>query len=134
MLSKILSLSRCVPAVKEAAASGLLGVTEWNEFSKCSEQQQHELLEARLSGQVSSRDQLTRAARKSRTGSAPAAKQMSRLKIAMPEATVVISGKGLSMSSVVELLTETLKEARKAAETFDVRTWQNMMKDKARAK
>jgi hypothetical protein len=29
MMSRLLSLSRCVPAVKEAAASGLLGVTEW---------------------------------------------------------------------------------------------------------
>ena len=91
-------------------------------------------LAARLSGQVSSRDELTRAARKSRTGSEPAAKQTSRVKIAMPEAAVVISGKELSMSRVVDLLTETLKEARKAADTFDVRTWQKMMKDKSKAK
>ena len=133
MMSRILSLGRCIPAVKEAAKAGLLGVTEWNEFSKCSEQQQHELLAARLSGQVSSRDQLARVARKSRSGGAPAAVKLSRLKIAMPEATVVISGKDLSMSRVVELLTETLKEARKAADVFDVRTWQRMMKDKARA-
>ena len=69
MMSRMLSLSRCVPAVKEAAASGLLGVTEWYEFSKCPEQQQKELLAARLSGQVSTRDQLARAARKCRSGS-----------------------------------------------------------------
>ena len=70
MMSRILSLCRCVPAMKEAAASGLIGVTEWNEFSKCSEQQQGELLAARLSGQVSSRDQLAQAARKGRSGNA----------------------------------------------------------------
>jgi ParB family transcriptional regulator, chromosome partitioning protein len=133
MMSRILSLGRCIPAVKEAAASGLIGVTEWNELSKCDEQQQQELLAARLAGQVSSRDQLAQAVRKSRSGNAPAVK-LSRVKIAMPEATLVISGKEMSMSGVVELLTETLKEARKAAETFDVKTWQRMMKDKARAK
>lgn len=133
MMSRILSLGRCIPAVKEAAKAGLLGVTEWNEFSKCSEQQQQELLAARLSGQVSSRDELTRAARKGRSGSAPAVK-LSRVKIAMPQgATVVISGKELTMAGVVELLTETLKEARKAAEQYDVKTWQSMMKDKAKA-
>jgi ParB family chromosome partitioning protein len=132
MMSRLLSLSRCVPAVKEAAASGLLGVTEWYEVSKCSEQQQQELLAARLSGQVGSRDQLAQAVRKSRTASTPAVK-LSRVKIAMPQATVVISGKELSMAEVVELLAETLKEARKAADQFDVKTWQSMMKDKAKS-
>ena len=132
MMSRLLSLSRCVPAVKEAAASGLLGVTEWYELSKCSEQQQQELLAARLSGQVSSRDQLAQAARKHRNGSTPAVK-LSRVKIAMPQATVVISGKELSMAEVVDLLAETLKEARKAADQFDVKTWQSMMKDKAKS-
>jgi hypothetical protein len=34
---------------------------------------------------------------------------------------------------VVELLTETLKEARKAAEQYDVKTFQSMMRDKAKA-
>ena len=51
----------------------------------------------------------------------------------MPQATVVISGKELSMAEVVDLLAETLKEARKAADQFDVKTWQSMMKDRAKA-
>jgi hypothetical protein len=119
--------------VKEAAASGSLGVTEWYELSKCPEQQQQELLAARLSGQVSSRDQLAQAARKHRNGKTPTVK-LSRVKIAMPEATLVISGKELSMAEVVELLAETLKEARKAADQFDVKTWQSMMRDRARVR
>jgi hypothetical protein len=53
----------------------------------------------------------------------------------MPQgATVVISGNDLSMSGVVNLLVETLKEARKAAEQYDVKTFQSMMKDKAKVK
>ncbi len=52
----------------------------------------------------------------------------------MPQgASVVVSGPELSMSDLVELLSETLKEARKAAEQFDVKTWVRMMADKARA-
>ena len=132
MMSRLLSLARCVVAVKEAAASGLLGVTDWYELSKCSEQQQQELLAARLSGRVSSRDQLAQAARKHRNGSKPTVK-LSRVKIAMPQATVVITGQELSMAEVVDLLGDTLKEARKAADQFDVKTWQSMMKDKAKS-
>ena len=37
------------------------------------------------------------------------------------------------MPAVVELLEECLKEARKAAGTYDVKTWMRMMSDKARA-
>ncbi len=52
----------------------------------------------------------------------------------MPQgASVVLSGNDLSMSDVVELLAETLKEARKAAEQFDVKTFQSMMRDKSKA-
>ena len=51
----------------------------------------------------------------------------------MPQGTVVVSGNELGMAELVELLTETLKEARKAAETFDVKTFQSMMRDKAKA-
>ena len=59
--------------------------------------------------------------------------KLSRVKIAMPQATVVISGKELSMAEVVDLLADTLKEARRAADQFDVKTWQSMMKDKAKS-
>jgi ParB family transcriptional regulator, chromosome partitioning protein len=59
--------------------------------------------------------------------------KVDRVKIAMPKgATVVVSGTELGMAEVVELLGETLKEARKAVETFDVSTWIKMMKDKSK--
>jgi hypothetical protein len=133
MMSRILSLGRCLPAVKEEAASGLLGVTEWYEFSKCTEKLQNELLENRHSGVISSRDELAQAVRKGRGGSNTTVK-LSKVKIAMPQgATVVITGKELSMAGLVELLTETLKEARKAAPQYDVKEFQSMMKDKAKA-
>ena len=95
-----------------------------------SESDQAALLALKLSG--ASRDAIVHAGRKSRSGSTSAVK-LSRVKIAMPQATVVISGKELSMAEVVDLLAETLKEARKAADQFDVKTWQSMMKDKAKS-
>jgi uncharacterized lipoprotein YbaY len=63
----------------------------------------------------------------------PAVK-LSRVKIAMPqEASVVVTGSALSMADVVDLLSQTLKEARKAAEQYDVKTFVSMMKDRAKA-
>ena len=44
----------------------------------------------------------------------------------------MLSGKDLDMSAVVELLADCLKEARKAAEQYDVKTFQAMMHDRAR--
>ncbi|HWU41594.1 MAG TPA: hypothetical protein VN203_28390, partial [Candidatus Acidoferrum sp.] len=79
-----------------------------------------------------SRDEVARQGRKQRNGNTPAVR-MSRVRIAMPEATVVITGCDLGMAEVVELLGETLKEARKAADQYDVKTFQSMMRDKAKA-
>ncbi len=60
---------------------------------------------------------------------------MKRVKIAMPQgASVVVSGKELSMADLVELLSETLKQARKAADQYDVKTWVRMMADQAKAR
>ena len=52
--------------------------------------------------------------------------------IALPKAMVIVSGQDLGMDEVVESLSEALKEARKAAEQYDVKTFQSMMKDKAK--
>jgi ParB family chromosome partitioning protein len=91
---------------------------------------QNEALALALSG--ASRDAIERSGRKNRDGQA-AAVRLSRVKIAMPQgASVVVSGKELTMTDLVDLLGETLKEARKAAEQFDVKTFQAMMRDKAR--
>jgi ParB-like chromosome segregation protein Spo0J len=132
MMSRLLSLSRCVAAVKEAAASELLGVTEWYELSKCPEQQQQELLAARLSGQVSSRDQLAQAARKSRSKSVPSVK-LTRVNFVLPASGVriVVSGAGQSLDDLHESLSESLREVRKARDqAMDIRAFQAVMASK----
>ncbi len=130
MVTRLLSPSKCIPAAQEALAAGKLGISDCYEFSKESPDRQAELLKMKLAG--ASRNAIEQDRRKSRNGNAPAVR-LSRVKIAMPQgAAVVVSGKDLGMAEVVELLTETLKEARKAAEVFDIKTWQSMMKDKCK--
>ncbi len=134
MMTRILSLARCVPEVQEAAAAGLIGVSEWYEFSKCGEEQQRELLAAKKSGEVKSRDQLVRAGRKSRNGTA-AAPRVNRIKCPVPgrHATVVISGEGLSLEDMIEAVQELLKEAKKSSERgLDARTFERVCRDLAK--
>ena len=129
-ITRYLSRSKCVAVVKEAFSAGKIGVGDMYAISKLDESSQPSLLALKLSG--ASRDVIEQAGRKRRNGITPAVK-LSRVKITMRQATVVLSGKELSMAEVVDLLAETLKEARKAADQFDVKTWQSMMKDKAKA-
>ena len=57
------------------------------------------------------------------------------MKIALPgDSAVSIAGSELSMADVVDILSTTLKEARKATEAkYDVKTWQRMMADRSKA-
>jgi ParB/RepB/Spo0J family partition protein len=125
------SLSKVIPAWKEALAKGTVGISDVYAASKAAEEDQLSLLDLKLKG--ASRDAIEKAGRQKRNSNRSDVKA-SRVKIAMPEGvTVVISGPELEMTEIVELLTEALKEARKAAEQFDVKTWQAMMRDKSRA-
>lgn len=131
MATRILSPSRCSPAWQQALKEGKVGISDCYAASKLEPEAQADLLALKLSG--ASRDAIEQAGRKTRKGTTPAVR-LSRVKIAMPQgAMVVVSGNELSMSDVVELLVETLKEARKAAEQYDVKTFQSMMKDKSKS-
>lgn len=119
------------PEVQKAYLSGQIDLTRMYAIVKLPQEKQNEALALALAG--ASRDAIEQAGRKARAASTPTVR-MSKVKIAMPQgASVVVSGPELGMSDLVELLSETLKEARKAAEQFDVRTWVRMMADKARA-
>jgi hypothetical protein len=130
MVTRLLAPSKCIEAAQNALREGKIGISDCYEFSLVSPERQAELLLMKLSG--ASRNAIKDARRKSRSGEDGLVK-LSRVKIAMPQgSTVVISGNSLSMPEVVELLSETLKEARKAVEQYDVKTFQSMMKDRAR--
>jgi ParB family chromosome partitioning protein len=131
MLTRLNSLWKTTPAVVKAAEEGRIGPKAWYQISLVPQSDQAGLLNLHLAGAPAV--EIAEFCRKKRTNGTPAVK-LSRVKIAMPEATLVISGKELSMAEVVELLSETLKEARKAADQFDVKTWVRMMADKAKAR
>lgn len=130
-VTRMQSPARCTPAWREALAKGKVGLSDCYQASLVSEGEQDAMLSLKLAG--ATRDELARVSRQKRTTTKPAVR-MSRVKIAMPQgSTVVLTGEELSMSDVVDLLGETLKEARKAAEQYDVKTFQSMMRDRARA-
>jgi ParB family transcriptional regulator, chromosome partitioning protein len=131
MVTRLLCPSKCIAAAQNALRDGKIGISDCYAISKLSPEEQASLLALKLSG--ASRDAIEQAGRKTRSSGKPTVK-LARVKIAMPQgATVVLSGNELSMAEVVELLSETLKEARKAADQYDVRTWVSMMRDKAKA-
>jgi ParB/RepB/Spo0J family partition protein len=131
MITRLLSASRCIPAIQDALKGGLCSIEDCYTASRLSEAEQHEYLAARRNG--ASAADLARRVRRSKNGNGQEVR-LAKVKILLAVgATVALSGKELHMESVVELLAETLKEARKAHDAgYDVRTWQAMMRDKAR--
>jgi ParB family chromosome partitioning protein len=131
VVTRLRAIAAC-PIAHAALANGTLkGISDAYAVAKAPEAEKASLLSLRQSG--ASRDDIEKAARKSRTREKPAVR-LSRVRIAMPHnASVVVSGSNLGMPEVVELLTESLKEARKAAEQYDVKTFQSMMRDKSKA-
>jgi hypothetical protein len=124
MITVNLSPSRCIPAVQEALKQGKFGISDTYAISKLGEAEQAGLLALKLSGV--SRDQLEQAGRKSRNGQSDSVR-LEKVIVPVPGGRkVVISGQGLAMVDVVDLLSEVLKEAKRAVELYDVKTWQKL--------
>jgi ParB/RepB/Spo0J family partition protein len=132
MLMRILSLSRCIQPVQQAAADDKLGPSEWYAISKVPAAEQEGMLAAKSAG--ASRDQLEQRGRKLRNGHAHGVK-VNRLKIPLGQGrTVTIAGSNLSLDDVIETLQDTLKSARKAqGDKLDGKTWVQVMTQKAKA-
>jgi ParB family chromosome partitioning protein len=123
--------SKTSAAWQAALKAGKVGLSDCYQASLVPTSEQDALLSLKLSG--ASRDELARASRQKRKP-AESSVRLSRVKIAMPQgSTVVVTGSDLGMAEVVEVLSETLKEAKKAAEQYDVRTFQSMMRDRSKA-
>jgi ParB family transcriptional regulator, chromosome partitioning protein len=134
-LSKVLSLDKCIPPVKTAASEGKLGVSDWYAMSRASETDQALLLSAKLSGEITSREQMRDQTRKARNGGLPTVR-VSRVKCAMPSGvsvTLAGVGQGLTLDDVIETLAELLKEAKKANDQgLDSKTFSAVMRDKSK--
>jgi len=129
MAARIFAVDDLIPEAKEAFLNGAFGFSKAYAIVKGSKDDQQQKLSEILAG--STRDEVERQGRTTRSNS-PSVK-LSRVKIAMPQgASVVLTGSALSMADVVDLLSQTLKAARKAAEQYDVKTFQSMMRDEAK--
>lgn len=128
LLTRYMSPSKCIGAWQEALKTGKVGISDCYAASKLPESEQAGLLALSLSGM--SRDNLERHSRKQR---AKPSVKVSKVKIALPnKVSVVLNGNNLGMVEVVDVLGDALKEARKASEQYDVKTFQSMMRDKAK--
>lgn len=133
MVTRLRSVARCIPAVREALAKGAIGLSDAYGISKCSEPEMARLLELKLSG--ASRDAIEQAGRKSRGRSATTVKVAS-VKCLLPSGVqIVVSGEGVSLEDAIEAMSDAIKEMRKAKEQgFTAKTFAAAMKDKARAR
>jgi ParB/RepB/Spo0J family partition protein len=128
MVTRIFAVDELIPEAKEAFLNGAFGFAKAYAIVKGSKDDQQGKLADILSG--ASRDEVERKERLSRGSNAEV--KLKRVAIVTPQgAKVVISGNQLNMARVIEVLAETLKEA-KASTQYDVRTFQSMMRDRAR--
>ncbi len=133
-VTRMLSPSRCSPAWQEALKTGQVGISDCYAASKLPESEQAGLLAMKLGG--ASRDQIEKAGRKARNGTAPA-DRVSRIKCAVPGrgVTIAISGNGIGLDDMIEAMQDLLKKVRKAREQgWDCKTLERACRDEAKAK
>jgi ParB/RepB/Spo0J family partition protein len=117
-VSMILSLDRCIQPVKDDAAAGKIGMKQWYRFSKLSPERQAE----KMSGQEQPGEDET--------------VTVGKIKCEVPgkNASIIISGKDISLSKAIEVVQEWLREAKKAAEqNLSAKSFERICKDKAKA-
>jgi ParB family chromosome partitioning protein len=131
VVSKYLSVSRCVPEVIAAFEAGQVGISTVYEISRVPAEQQADLLAFKLSG--ASRDAVARRVRQTRNESEPQVR-VKRILCPLPSGvSIAVSGAELSLDDLIEALGEALKEARKAREqSLDAKTFSAVLKDKAK--
>ena len=133
LLTRIMSVSRCIPAAREALKDGKIGISDCYAISKVPEDEQVKLLEMKLNG--ASRDDLERHRRKRNGKKSGKANRVPQAKCELPGgASVVVTAPSLSMAVICEMLADALKAARKGCdEGQSPSTWTAVMRDKVRS-
>jgi len=132
MVTRLLSPSKCIGEVQEALKAGKLGISDCYAISRVSESDQAGLLAVRLSG--ATRDQIEHKVRKKHNGT-PAVR-VSRIKCPLASGAVIqVSGQDISLDDMIAAIVELLREAKRASEQgLDAKTFQSVMRDKAKAR
>jgi len=131
--SRIMSPSKCIPAVQEAFKAGAIGITDCCAMARVSDAEQHELLRLKFETGAN-RDEIASTARRKRNGLAPTV-QLGRVVISLSSGfSVTVAGTTVSMDDGMDALVQTGKEAKRGRDqNLDVKTWVRVMKDKAAA-
>jgi len=134
VISKLLSLSKCVQAVKDAAREGRLTYGKWHLISQSTDQAA--ALAAALDG--ATRDQLQSRSRQSGNGHATPAVRLPRIKIPLATetatGTVTLAGDGIDLDDAETLLREATKAVKAARDkNLDAKTAQAVWRDMAKA-
>ncbi len=136
LLTRIMSVSRCIPAAREALKDGKIGISDCYAISKVAENEDEQ---ARLLGNETS---TVRAAMISNaigeSGTAGTKSKINRVpqaKCELPGGTsVVVTAPSLSMAVICETLADALKAARKGYDDGQSpTTWAAVMRDKLRS-
>ena len=135
LATRYLALFDTIPSVREAAQAGKIGPAAWYQISLLPQSDQGGLLELHLSGLPAA--QIAEISRKKRQpASNGASVKVSRIKCLVPGkgATVVVSGKAISLADMIEAITELLKEAKKASKPpgLDAKTFERVCRDLAK--
>jgi hypothetical protein len=136
-LSRLLSLSKCVDAVRDAAAQGKISYSKWWQISKAPAEDQAALLAGHLRG--ATRGELERESRKRRNGDGKPAVRLSRITIPLATepatGTVTLTGQGMiGLDEAESLLKEAMKAVRSARDkSWDTKTAQAVWRDAAKA-
>lgn len=127
VISKLLSLGRCVDAVKEAARAGRVGYTVWYQLSKLPPDEQHAAL-----ADGATRDELQRR-RRGGTGRAATVKASSIPVVLTSGIAVTFKAEGLTLAMALDALADLKQELKEAIDfDHDARTFAVLMKKRAR--
>jgi ParB/RepB/Spo0J family partition protein len=125
MCTRICAVDDLVPEAKEAFLAGKFGFSKAYAIAKGPKEDQLPKLAAILCG--ASRDEVERQRRVS--GGSNSAVKLSRVKIVLPNGdTVVVSGRGLNMARLDDVLMRANKEVRKAASEHDIKSFSSMQR------
>jgi ParB family transcriptional regulator, chromosome partitioning protein len=124
MATRIFAVDELIPEAKEAFLAGTFGFSKAYAIVKGPQVDQQRKLADILSG--ASRDDVERKARASRSKN-PDVLVVSRIRIEITDGeSVVVSGRGLNMARLAELLGQAQKEVRKEAPHHDIKSFSSM--------